>query len=203
MRRVGRGVVLQHPSIGDVDPGRLGVEIRDVRKARGMTLSQVAEATRLSVGHLSEIERGLAMPSVTALHDIAGALGVTIGWFFNPGDPAAPEERDFVVRSGSRRRLAFETGITDELLSPHLRGSLEMLLSRFPPGASSGASPYTHQGEEGGLVVQGTIELWVEKRRFLLRAGDSFGFPSSLPHRYRNPGTEEAVVVWVITPPSY
>jgi mannose-6-phosphate isomerase-like protein (cupin superfamily) len=53
------------------------------------------------------------------------------------------------------------------------------------------------------VVIRGRLELWVDGKSFLLEAGDSFGFPSSLPHRYRNPGTEEAEVIWAITPPSY
>lgn len=181
----------------------VGLEIRDLRKARGITLKQLSDATALSLGHLSEVERGIASPSVKALHDIAAALGVTISWFFRAADVADRGERDVVVRAGGRRTLAFSSGITDELLSPNLRGSLELLLSRFAPGATSGTEPYTHRGEEAGVVMQGTLSLWVGAREFVLRAGDSFSFASSQPHRYTNSGDTEAVVIWAITPPSY
>jgi quercetin dioxygenase-like cupin family protein len=127
---------------------------------------------------------------------------VTISWFFDAGE-IPPGERDFVVRRPRRRRLDFSAGIVDELLSPTLTGQLELLASRFRPGASSGASPYTHDGEEAGVVIRGKLELWVDGKIFLLKAGDSFGFPSTLRHRYRNPDTEEAEVIWAITPPSY
>lgn len=182
---------------------RIGGEIRDLRKARRMTIKALSERTGLSIGHLSEIERGLSSPNVKALHDIAGALGVTISWFFHAADAAEAGEHVYFVRAANRRHVHFESGITDELLSPHLRGKLELLLSRFPPGASSGASPYAHDGEEAGIVISGSLELWIADKRLLLEEGDSFGFESTLPHRYCNTGDKEAVVIWAITPPSY
>jgi len=193
----------RRPAPAAPDPVRhLGREIRGLRKARGYTLAVLAGKTELSVGYLSLLERDLATPSINALHAISRALGVTISWFFDAGE-IPPGERDYVVRRNRRRRLDFSAGIVDELLSPTLEGQLELLASRFPPGASSGAAPYAHNGEEAGVVIRGKLELWVDGKVFLLEAGDSFGFPSTLEHRYRNPDAEEAEVIWAITPPSY
>jgi transcriptional regulator with XRE-family HTH domain len=183
-------------------PEEIGLEIRDLRRARQLTIKELAVATSLSIGHLSEIERGLASPSVQALHDIAEALGVNISWFFHNGE-GNDGERDIVVRASNRRTLKFSSGITDELLSANLRGQLELLLSRFAPGASSGTKPYTHRGEEAGIVIRGSLELWVGERKFVLKEGDSFSFESTKPHKYSNPGDTETVVIWSITPPSY
>jgi transcriptional regulator with XRE-family HTH domain len=185
----------------DVD--RLGAEIRDLRKARSLTLQRVADATGLSVGHLSEIERGHATPSVKALHDIARTLGITIGWFFHNDGDQNPQERGVIVRATNRRKLRYDTGVTDELLCPNLSGALEMLLCRFPPGSSSGYVPYSHKGEEAGILISGALELWLDGKHFHLGEGDSFRFQSATPHRYRNPGPTETVVIWTITPPSY
>jgi transcriptional regulator with XRE-family HTH domain len=184
------------------NPTQVGAEIRDLRRVKRMTIKELSLATSLSVGHLSEIERGIASPSIKSLHDIARALGTTIGWFLHnaEGDPA---EREYIVRAGNRRVLRFASGITDELLSPNLRGQLELLMSRFPPGSEGLEAPYSHQGEEAGVVLAGTLELWIGEQCFMLRESDSFSFPSTTPHRYRNPGTVETVVVWAITPPSY
>jgi len=157
----------------------------------------------LSIGFLSQLERGISNPSVKALHDVARALGVNISWFFDEDTAEQAEEVEYIVRSKRRRRLLFEGGISDELLSPTLGGQLELFYSRFQPGSSSGDAPYAHQGEEAGIVVSGSLELWVGERRFLLTEGDSFGFPSSIPHRYANPGPTETIVIWAVTPPSY
>lgn len=181
----------------------VGPEIRDLRKARQLTIPDLAAATGYSTGFLSQVERGKSSPSVVALHRIASALGVSISWFFRNEAADDPVEREYIVRARGRRSLGFKAGITDELLSPHLRGQLELLLSRFPPGTSSGDAPYSHRGEEAGVVMQGRMELFIGDKRFVLETGDSFGFPSTLPHRYANIGEVEAVVIWAITPPTY
>jgi transcriptional regulator with XRE-family HTH domain len=192
----------QAPTPNETAPRKIGREIRDLRKARGLTLTALAEASGLSVGYLSLLERDRATPSIKALHAVSRALGVTISWFFEAGE-VPEEEHGLVVRRGRRRRLDYSAGIVDELLSPSLAGALDLLTSRFPPGASSGEEPYTHAGAEAGVVLRGKLELCVDGKVFVLETGDSFGFASTLPHRYRNPGTEEAEVIWAITPPSY
>ena len=188
-------------SAGDIAPKAIGGEIRDLRKARRLTIQDIAAKTSLSIGHLSEIERGIASPSLESLHSIATALNVTIGWVLHNAE-APDAERDYIVRANRRRKLRFASGISDELLSPNLRGKLELVLSHFPPGAVVEKS-YTHEGEEAAFVIEGRLELWIDGKKYQLEQGDSFSFPSSLPHRYRNPGESQAVVVWAITPPSY
>jgi transcriptional regulator with XRE-family HTH domain len=188
----------------NVDPGNyLGPRIRELRKARDMTLQKIAEASGLSVGYLSQIERNLATPSIKALHDIAQVLGVNISWFFPESDYGTEGERRYIVRAEQRRTLNFGLGIADQLLCPSLSGELELLCSTFEPGALSGEEPYTHRGEEAGIVISGELDLWIGNEKFHLGKGDSFNFPSTTPHRYRNPGESETVVIWAITPPSY
>jgi transcriptional regulator with XRE-family HTH domain len=182
----------------------IGAELRRLRKAQGLTLDQVARLSGLSTGFISQAERGLSTLSIKALQDLSQALGVHIGWFFQSDASPSGGERDMVVRLARRRRINYgNLGIVDHLLSPSLSGKLELLLCHFAPGASSGEEPYAHEGEEAGLVLKGRIEMWVAERHFILEEGDSFGFESTLPHRYRNPGRSESVVVWAITPPSY
>ena len=192
-------------NLADVmDPdARVGREIRDLRKARGATLTDIAGKTGLSASYLSQIETGKASPSVKALHSISQALGVTISWFFSPSTDDADELQDIVVRRANRRSLRFKSGIVDELLSPNLRRRLELLRCTFPPGTSSGAEPYQHEGEEAGLVVSGTLDLWIGDTHVALSEGDSFAFESDIPHRYENRSDTDTIVVWSITPPSY
>ena len=111
-----------------------GRDLREFRRARGKTLAELALASGLSVGHLSQIERGVSRPSVKALQSISRALDVTISWFFKPADEPLSGETDYIVRAGRRRRLSFNQGVTDELLSPNLSRSIEMLVCTLPPG---------------------------------------------------------------------
>lgn len=181
----------------------IGSRMRELRKAKKMTLQILADETGLSVGYLSQLEREHATPSIRALNVIARVLGVNINWFFpDPEEQQAPEAA-FVVRASRRRALKFESGIRDELLSPTLSGQLELLLCTLEPGGSSGDELYSHYGEEAGYVDEGQLELTIESEVFLLHEGDSFHFDSSRPHRYRNPGKSKTIVVWVMTPPHY
>lgn len=198
-----RGLAVAQDTDSPTADAFVGGSVRELRQARDMTLSQLSDMTGLSVGFLSQVERGLSSPSVKALHDISRALGVTISWFFHAQDGTARQERDYIVRADRRRRLVFESGITDELLSPNLSGQLELLFSCFPPGAESGDEPYTHKGEEAGVIIEGSLELWIGGEAFILNRGDSFSFPSTEPHRYRNINEGETIVIWAITPPSY
>lgn len=183
----------------DADIGR---QLRDLRKAKGVTLQHVAKQAGISVGYLSQIERNQSKLPIGVLNCISAVLGVHINWFFQ-AEPLGPsDERDIVVRRGRRRRLTFTgLGISEELLSPNLSGALELLLSTIEPGADSG--DYSHDGVEAGLVLTGTLDLWVSAKFFRLEEGDSFSFKSTDIHRCANPSTKPTQVVWVITPPHY
>jgi len=190
---------------GEVAEGiRVGGQIRDLRKAKGMTIAELAERIDRSVGYVSQIERDLSELSIPDLKHIAEALEVQISWFFHPTGAAPPEERGHIVRRGNRRRLSLTgIGVTEELLSPNLGGATELVLTRIPPRSTTGDEFVTRKAEESGLVLQGRMELWVEDKHFLLEEGDSFCFRPEESHRVANPGDEECVVVWVITPPVY
>ena len=171
----------------------------ELRKVKGLTLQVLAECPDLSVGYLSQVERGRSGLSVANLLRISRALDVHLNWFFQGLSIGPAEERDIVVRAKNRFPLL---GLTEELMSPSLIGPLELVLSVLEPGGDTD-EPYTHKGHEGGILIAGELELWVGERYFHLFEGNSFSFPSTIPHRCRNPGNVAARVVWVITPPSY
>ena len=154
------------------------------------------------MSYLSQIERNVSRLPIGVLKKLADVLGVHMNWFF-PGSSTGPaHERDLIVRVANRRNLTFTgLGITEELLSPNLSGPLEMLISTIHPGADS--EFYAHDGHEAGLVMSGTLQLWVHDRHFVLEAGDSFAFPSTEAHRCANTGKVPVKVLWVITPPHY
>lgn len=185
----------------------IGAEIRDLRKVQNMTLMQFAERTGKSIGYLSQVERDITKPSHLVLQQISEALGVEIGWFFPEDENADPRERPYIVRAASRRRLAYSDlgytdylGMTDHLLSPNVAGNLALGLTTLEPGGSTGDDAYTHEGEEAGYVMEGTLELTIDGETFVLGPGDSYTFASKLAHRFRNCGKKRAVFLWAITP---
>lgn len=188
----------------EAEAQQLGRQIRDLRRLKDVTLEVLAGRISRSIGYVSQVERGKSALTIPALQEIADALGVQIGWFFQSRHAADPEEAGLVVRKENRRRLHFPgSGIEEELLSPSLSGQLEMILTTFQPGSTTGHRDRVRRGEEAGYVVSGSLDLIVDGKRLRLEEGDSFAFTRTGPHRCINPGKSSAVVVWVITPPSY
>ena len=179
----------------------LAGDIRALRKARGLTLAEIALKLGRSVGWVSQVERGLSVPSLGDLRAFASLFDVPISLFFSHDVPVE-QERGVVVRAGSRRSLGTsESGLVEELLSPDLGGSFEMLRSVFAPGAEL-KTEARRPTEEAGYVASGTFEIEIGGVWHRLGEGDSFRFEGK-PFRWRNPGAEPAVVIWVVSPPVY
>jgi transcriptional regulator with XRE-family HTH domain len=180
----------------------IGEQIRALRRIKGLTLQQLAAQAGISIGYLSQIERNRSKLTIGILKRISNLLGIQMSWFFQPGALGPTEERNLIVRSGRRRKMSFTgTGISEELLSPNLEGPLEVLLSTIEPGADSDF--YSHDGAEAGLVLEGTLDLWIGEKFFRLERGDSFAFRSTEQHRCANSGNAATKIVWIITPPHY
>jgi transcriptional regulator with XRE-family HTH domain len=178
----------------------IGDRILGLRRQRNLSLQQVAEVAGISIGHLSQIERGLSSPAVRDLIRIAEALGARPGFFFEVASEEAPSDHDIVVRTSNRREVVFHEGITKEALFPPGEGAILTYMITIRPGGRAGEQLYTHSGEEAGVVIQGQLLLTVEDRDFTLNEGDSFRFVSSRPHRFSNPTKSTTRVVWINVP---
>ena len=178
----------------------VGQRIRDLRRSRKLSLETIAARTDLSIGFLSQIERGLSSPSLRVLATIADVLGVGIAGLFGAKETAATGSDAIVTRQQQRAELnLWRTGISKQLLSPSgSEGRLNLFLVHMEPGGSTGDELYTHDGEEAGLVIEGEMILTVDAESWTLKQGDSFRFASRRPHRFSNPsGKAKAVVLWV------
>ena len=182
--------------------GRIGADIRALRKARGITLQALCQAVGRSVGWLSQVERGMAEPLVRDLGLIADRLGVSISLFFRSASQC-PEEQGIVLRNDERVPIGSrESGLIEELLSPSLSGSFEMIRSVFEPGADSGGPRRPRGRENGGFVISGRLTLEIDGAAFRLGPGDSFQFVDA-EYAWRNATDERVVVIWVVSPPVY
>ena len=139
------------PAMASTAPIRasgVGADLRALRKARGLTLAGLALEVGRSVGWLSQVERDLAEPTISDLRRLADALEQPLSLFFGPSN-APEDERDYVVRWNSRRALGSAAeGLTEQLLSPDLSGSFEIVRSVFDPGAERTERPVL--GQRGG-----------------------------------------------------
>lgn len=181
----------------------VGPKLRRRRRAREMTLSQLAERVGCSESMVSKIETMRVNPSLTLLRRLAAVLEINVAVLF---DDAGPE--DVVSRRGERPRLDGDTlrrgdGVILERLAPYgvgvaLQANIHILL---PGGASDGL--ISHAGEEVGYLLEGVVDLIVDDRTYRLEPGDSFHFRSERPHGYRNVGDSVARILWVNTPPTF
>ncbi len=185
---------------------RVGRQIRDLRKAKGLTLSYVAEKIGKSVGYVSQVERGASALPIPVLQAISDLLNVKITWFFHADKKQKEDEINYIVRKNTRRHLEFSgTGISEELLSPRLSGEILMLQTTLEPNAQSDAEPRKRKGgEEAGYIQSGTLELTIGSKSFTLQQGDSFSITGDEPHFVHNPSNDkDVVIIWVLTTLKY
>lgn len=182
----------------DID-ARLGERIRRRRLAQKMSLKDTAQAAGISIGLLSQIERGLSSPALRVLAGLADVLKVGVSDWFDDGRANGQDGEQIVLREVERKGFVlWGTGLSKELLTPQQDNSpLDMFLIVLEPGGTTGSEQYSHEGVECGVVLDGSLELHVDGKSFLLRANDSFRFASTRPHSFRNPGSEPARVLWI------
>lgn len=180
----------------DGNTGAIGTHLRQLRVRRALSLAQVAAEVGISVGFLSALERSQMSGSVGTLRKLARFYKTNILDFYEANGASGRH-----VRPAERKVLEAGEGVRMELLAWG-NTVMEPHLFRIAPEAGSGES-YTHEGEEFIYVLRGDLAITVAGEEYRLKAGDSFYFESATPHRWRNPGRKETLLLWVNTPPTF
>jgi transcriptional regulator with XRE-family HTH domain len=177
---------------------QLGKRLRDLRHEQGLTLAELGRQVGLSASYLSQVERGITMPSLSKLTTIAQELDVGVGHFFED-DHSTPR----VIESNQGKRIGDTNGIVVELLSAAPSDkSIQPHRVVCQPGASRDQLP-VHPGEGFCFVLQGQLTVTVGEETFLLNAGDSIHYQAHQPHSWRNEHHEECIFIWAVSPPSW
>lgn len=180
---------------------RAGARLRALRIRHGLSLRRAALAAGISIAHLSQVERGLATPTVALLQRITAAYGGTLLGLFGAGDEGAAATK--LVRAGERRRLEGFDRVLMEDLVRFPGAALQVEIFTVQPGGGSGGG-YAHEGEEAIFVLEGQVQVWLDEvERHDLDAGDTLYFRSTQTHRWHNPGATAARLFWVNTPPTF
>lgn len=186
-------------AVATKNPAAVGEKVKAFRTARRMSLRTLGEATGTTASFLSQFERGLSGVNTSTLMRIAGALGISLTDLFD--ETAPPVGR--VLRKHERPALPPAEGYRKMLLSRRPIRDMEVYIGEFDPGGSTGKRPYSHgDSHELFLVLRGEVELTIGQECHVLSAGDSIEYPTSVPHKTVNIGTEPAEVLWMIAPPT-
>ena len=187
---------------------QVGPRIREFRKQRGLTLRSLAARAGLSIGFLSQVERGISSIGLTALGSVASALGHSVADFFDDtpatgaGDSVVvPMPRHFTLTRGENAAVQYVSGQqTYRMLSERGAGLvLEPMVVHIAPGGRK-ENAYGHAGEEFAYVISGELLYEVDGVEHRLHPGDSVHLRSSVPHAMYNDTEEVTTVVSVVTP---
>ena len=175
---------------------QLGRKIRDLRLRRGLTVQQLAEATGLSKGFVSQVENGRTSPSLSTLQDLAKSLETSVAYLVVEEDIVP-----YVVRRSERPNMSVNgNGARVEVLSAQPRRNLELLQAELPAGMSTSEKRQFHHGEEIVLCMEGRIKLSCGDHVVCLEVGDSCHFDGRVPHSIENAGEVPARVFIALTP---
>jgi transcriptional regulator with XRE-family HTH domain len=204
----------------DFDPGTgLGPRLREVRVTRALSVRELARRVGCSASLISQIERGVSVPSVGVLYSLTTELGSSLDYLLfgsgaGPGAgalgagavgaAAGPREvsppAPIVQRGGSRKIIDLASGVRWERLTPQSEATTDFLEVIYSPGGHSTDErrPLRHDGREYGLVIKGTLTANVGFESYELGPGDSIAFDSSTPHEYLNKTGDYVHAIWVV-----
>ena len=177
----------------------VGERLRYVRTRANFSQRELAKKIGIANSTISLIEADQTNPSVGALKRILEGIPLTMTEFF----AFDPEPQKCFYRSHE----LFEIGkgpISWMRIGDNIIGrALQILKERYEPGADTGRIMLTHEGQEGGIIVSGTMEVIVGDERTTLYPGDAYYFDSRLPHRFRCIGDKPCEVFSASTPSTF
>ena len=180
---------------------RLGAKIRALRKERGLTLKVLAQLSGLSHPFLSQVERGLARPSMSSLHQISEALGTNASWLLAGSENT--REATVVRASDTAAVPASELGDMDGVRRVVAPEASPFQVVEFS-GAPDGFREYwVHDGFETIYVISGVVDVDLDGEIFRLEPSDSISYDTRQPHRLRAATAETVKLLMIEASPGF
>ena len=193
----------------------LGPRLRLAREERQLSVRELARRIGCSASLISQIERGISVPSVGVLYSLATELDSSLDHLLfgadsrrpaaaSVPDPGGPASRGLgpaiVQRAGCRSIIDLASGVRWERLTPGADAMTDFLEVVYAPGGHSTDErrPLRHDGQEYGLVISGTLQANVGFESYELGPGDSIAFDSATPHEYLNKTRDPVHAIWVV-----
>ena len=177
----------------------VGARLKEVRLQKNLSQRELAKRAGVTNSTISLIEQNRVSPSVSSLKKVLDGIPMHLQEFFALNVP----EKKQVFYSADELPDLGHGDISLRLVGHNYPNrTLSVLHECYPPGSDTGPEMLTHEGQEGGVVMRGVIELTVAGEIRLLGVGEAYFFDSSVPHRFRNPGDEDCEIVSANNPPS-
>ena len=179
----------------------IGIRLKKIREKHKLSQRKLAKSSGVSNAMICLIERGKSKPSLGLLKNILDVFSISMSEFFSFELEQEPEK----VFYEKNELTEIGDGLISYLqLGSHARkNNLQLMYERYQPGADTGRSMIIHEAEEGGIIIDGYLEVTVGDKMRILGPGDAYLFNSRTPHRFRNVGKVECTLVTSCTPPSF
>jgi transcriptional regulator with XRE-family HTH domain len=178
----------------------VGERLRFVRSRHKLSQRELAKRSGVTNSTISLIESNQMNPSVGALKRILDGVPIGLSEFF----ALAPERPRRAFYAADELTEIGKGAISYRQVGDSLFGrALQILKERYEPGADTGRVPLVHDGEEGGIVLSGRLEVTVDDERRILGPGDAYYFESRRPHRFRCVGAAPCEIISACTPPTF
>lgn len=179
---------------------KLGNRIRTVRKAKKITLVELSKQTGIAQATLSRIETGRMTGTVDSHRKIAEALGLGLAELYAPLDRRY-EEIVHAKKETPRKVVHQGRGCQMELLTQEVTKKKITPLLLTLSGNSKTATEHNERGVEKFVwVLDGELEVSVEKENYPMKSGETLYFDASFPHRLSNPRAKTAKAFVAVSP---
>ena len=171
---------------------KIGKKLKELRTQNGLTLEELANRSELTKGFLSQLERDLTSPNISALENILEALGTNLADFFQSSkeEQIVFHTQDFFVNEQ-------DDLVTEYIIPNAQKNQMEPLLLTLKPGAKS------QEVKAHGYILKGSVVLVVGNKRLKVKSKETFYITGKEGHYLENVSSADAKVLWVSTPPVF
>lgn len=170
----------------------IGEKLKNLRKDRGITQKELADNAGVTAAMISIMESNKVSPSVATLMKVLSALNISPGeffqqesavtkkFFFNDDELINIGSGDIVLKLVGGKNAGYEIGLLRET---------------YPPGSDTGFEMISFEGQEGGFIIQGEIEVTIGDQKQILKSGQAYYFDTAIPHRFQNLSNEVCEII--------
>lgn len=176
----------------------LGKKILESRKIKGMNIRDFAKLTGLSTSLLSQIERGLANPSLYSLRSISEALDIPLFTLFVNDI----EHESLIMRKKDRKKIHRESSnhiVLDMLTPDYMKSNVDILWAILNANSQTTSGYREHNKEEFAIIMKGSAYVFLDDKEYLLNEGDTVRILPRMKHKFINKTDEQVEILFILT----